>query len=64
VVGIIIAINHILEHLFILLDQPTAAVIAQNKEENILIVGEMGYTFDFINLNMSMLMKCFLTNPK
>jgi hypothetical protein len=37
----ILVINQISEHLFILLDQSTAAVIAQNAKENILIVGEM-----------------------
>jgi hypothetical protein len=37
----IIAINQILQHLFILLYQSMAAVIAQNARENILVVGEM-----------------------
>jgi hypothetical protein len=45
----IIAINHIFKHLFILLDQPTAAVIEQKAEENIL---EMGHTFDQTNMSM------------
>ena len=45
-------IDHILQHLFILLDQPTAAVIAQNAKENILVVGEVGHTLDQIDMRM------------
>ena len=48
-------VNHILQHLFVLLDQPMAAVIAQNakeKLENILIAGEVGHTPDQIDMRM------------
>ena len=37
----ILVINQIFQHLRILLDKSTAAVIAQNSKENILVVGEM-----------------------
>ncbi len=49
---IIIDIQHVFQHLFILLDEPTAAVIAQNAKENILIVGEVSHTLDQIYMSM------------
>ena len=48
----LIDINHVFQHLFVLLDQPSAAVIAQNAKENILVVGEVRNTLDQINMSM------------
>ncbi len=36
----------------ILLDKPSAAVIAQNAKENILLVGKVGNTLDQIDMSM------------
>ncbi len=47
-----IFIEHIFQHLFILLDTPSAAVIAQNAKEYILVVGEVSNTLDQIDMSM------------
>jgi alpha-D-ribose 1-methylphosphonate 5-triphosphate synthase subunit PhnL len=43
-------VEHVFQHLLILLDKPTAALIAQNAKENILIVGEVIHTLDQIKI--------------
>ncbi len=50
----LIDIEHVFQHLFMLLDrdQPSAAVIAQNAKENILVVGKVGNTLDQIDMSM------------
>jgi hypothetical protein len=50
--SIFIAIKHVFQHLFVLLDKPTAAVIVQNAKENILNVGEVCHTLDQIDMRM------------
>ncbi len=50
--SIFIAIEQVFQHLFILLNKSTAAVIAQNAEENILVVGEVCHTLDQIDMRM------------
>ena len=45
-------VKYVFQHLFILLDQPTAAMIAQNAQENIFIVGKMGHSLDQIDMRM------------
>jgi hypothetical protein len=44
--------NHVFQHLFVLLQQPTAAVIAQNANEHALVVCEMRHTLDDIDVRM------------
>jgi hypothetical protein len=44
--------NHVFQHLFVLLQQPTAAVIAQNAKEHVLVVFEMRHTLDDIDVRM------------
>ncbi len=44
--------NHVFQHLFVLLQQPTAAVIAQNTKEHVLVVCEMLHTLDDIDVRM------------
>ncbi len=44
--------NHVFQHLFVLLQQPTAAVIAQNAKEHVLVVCEMRHTLDYIDVRM------------
>ena len=44
--------NHVFQQLFVLLQQPTAAMIAQNAKENVLVVCEMRHTLDNIDVRM------------
>jgi hypothetical protein len=44
--------NYVFQHLFVLLQKPTAAVIAQNAKEHVLVVCEMSHTLDDINVCM------------
>ncbi len=44
--------NHVFQHLFVLLQQPTAAVIVQNATEHVLVVCEMRHTLDDIDVRM------------
>jgi hypothetical protein len=44
--------NHVFQHLFVLLQQPTAAVIAQNAKEDVFVVCEMRHTLDDIYVSM------------
>ena len=44
--------NHVLQQLFVLLQQSTAAVIAQYAKEHVLVVCEMRHTLDDINVSM------------
>ncbi len=44
--------NHVFQHLFVLLQQPMAAVIAQNAKEHVLVVCEMRHTLDDIDVRM------------
>jgi hypothetical protein len=44
--------NHVFQHLFVLLQQATAAVIAQNAKEDVLVVSEMLHTLDDIDVRM------------
>ena len=45
-------IQHVFEHLFILLDKPSAAMISENAKKYILVVGEVSNTLDQINMSM------------
>jgi hypothetical protein len=47
--------NHVFQHLFVLLQTPTAAVIAQNAKEHVFVVCEMSHTLDDINVTVCML---------
>ena len=44
--------NHVLQQLFVLLQQSTAAVIAQYAKEHVLVVCEMRHTLDDIDVSM------------
>jgi hypothetical protein len=48
----LINIEHVFQHRFILLDKPSAAVIAKNAKENILIVGKVGNALDQIDMSI------------
>ncbi len=54
----LIDIEHVFQHLFILLDKPLAAVIAQNAKEKFLIVGKVGNTLDQIDMSMLRPLTC------
>ena len=47
-----IVIEHVFEHLFILLDKPSAAMISENAKKYILVVGEVSNTLDQIDMSM------------
>ncbi len=56
--------NQVLQQLFVLLQQYTAAVIAQNAKELILVVCEMHHTLDDINVSMlRTLARCVFRPP-
>ncbi len=40
--------NHVFQHLFVLLQKPTSAVIAQNAKELVFVVSEMSIIFFFL----------------
>jgi hypothetical protein len=44
--------NHVFQHLFVLLQKPTAAVKAQNAKEHVVVVCEMSHTLGDINVCM------------
>ncbi len=56
--------NQVFQQLVILLQQSTAAVIAQNAKEHILVVCEMCHTLDDINMHMlRTLARCVFRPP-
>ncbi len=60
----VILTNHVFQHLFVLLQHPTAAVIAQNVKEQVLVVCEMHHTLDDIDVRMlRLLTRCVEDHP-
>ncbi len=56
--------NHVFQQLFILLQQATAAKIAQNAKKNVLVVCELRHTLDDIDVRMLRpLAGCFQSTP-
>ncbi len=45
-------VNHVFQHLLILLYKTTYAVIAKNAQEHILVVGEVRHSLNEINVNV------------
>ena len=57
-------IQHVCQHLLILLDEATTAVVAKNTEENILVVCQMCNILDEINVSMfRALARCIFSPP-